>query len=362
MKKNNRVIIFCGALAAGGAERVISMLAGYFLNYFQEVEVVMYYDQAIWYPIDKRVKIVSIEKEINSKKILQKAQWFRRYVKNTTPEVVFSFLSPFNMFALISLWGCRIPVIVADRADPRFDPASPVLRGVRNILYRFADGLVVQTRSNLSYYSNQIKAKSAVIYNPVFLQDYVGQALKHSSKKKIVSVGRLTSVKNQMMLIDAFARFVDKFDHYELVIYGEGEMRQSLEEHIKELELQDKVKLPGVQKNIFEHIVDAELFVLSSDNEGMPNALIEAMCLGLPCISTCVSGAVDLIEDGVNGCLIEVGNKDGLAQKMIEMVENSSYSKQIAKEAVKLADRLKVGDIAEQWVVFMRKVLKVEQD
>lgn len=359
MQKNNRVVIFCGALAAGGAERVISMLAGFFLQDFQHVEIVMYYDVPVWYRIDDRVKIVSLEKLIKSRNIIKKAFGFRRYIKNTTPDVVFSFLSPFNIFALISLFRCHAPVIVADRADPHFDPALSILRFLRNFLYRFASGVVVQTESNLSYYPPNIKAKSTVIFNPVFLQDYAGKALEVSSKRKIVSVGRLTSVKNQIMLIDAFALFCQKFNDYELFIYGEGDLRKILEEHIEKSGLQDKVKLPGAQKNVFDHIVDAKLFVMSSDNEGMPNALIEAMCLGLPCISTRVSGAIDLIEDGVNGCLINTGDKDSLVRNMIELVENTPKARKMAKEAVKLADRLKIDDIAGQWITYMHKVLKV---
>ena len=119
--------------------------------------------------------------------------------------------------------------------------------------------------------------------------------------------------KNQLLLLKAFKRVVSIRPEYTLTIYGEGPERSLLEKYILDNNMTNVVNLPGSVKNVYDKIADAEIFVMSSNFEGMPNALIEAMCLGLACVSTKVSGATDLIKDGVNGDLVDIGNEQSLS-------------------------------------------------
>ena len=115
------------------------------------------------------------------------------------------------------------------------------------------------------------------------------------------------------------------------------------------------VNLPGSVKNVYDKIADAEIFVMSSNFEGMPNALIEAMCLGLACVSTKVSGATDLIQDGVNGDLVDIGNEQALAEKIIRLIDEDERRRTYALNAMQLNELLSTEKIVQQWLEYMKK-------
>ena len=347
--KTSKVVFFIGALGNGGAERVISILTRHLATVGVPVEIVLYYDREPFYEIHSDVRITYIERETKSKNIIKNTLWLRRYFKKNA-DLVVSFLAQFNMIALTAAFATGIPVIVADRNDPRFMPMQAPLRWARNLLYHLADQVIVQTQHNKSYFSKSLQKKCKIIYNPVDLGEKRGLALGMEKRPRIVSVARLMEQKNQLMLLDAFSSIKRTFPNHTLTIYGDGPFREVLERRVEELSLRDSVLLPGKVQNVFDCIADAELFVLSSDFEGMPNALIEAMCLGLPVISTAVSGATDLILDGQNGLLTPVGDTQRLAACMMRMLEDAQLRQTCAQEALKINDQLCVERIVCQWL------------
>ena len=346
--KSRRIVFFIGTLGNGGAERVISILTRHLANMGLSIEIVLYYDSVPFYEIHPDVRITYVERETCSKNILKNLLWLRRYFKKNA-DLVISFLAQFNMLSLVALFATRIPTIVADRNDPRHMPKQGLLRTTRNLLYHLADVVVVQTQHNKMYFSKALQRKCRIIYNPIDLGEKQGLALRTEKKRRIVSAARLMPQKNQLMLIDAFAKVKEDFPDHTLTIYGEGPFRNELENRIETLGLTGSVELPGKVQNVFDCIADAELFVLSSDFEGMPNALIEAMCLGLPVISTRVSGATDLIVDGKNGLLTDVGNTEQMVSCMKRMLADAALRKSCAEEALKLNDQLCVDRIVDQW-------------
>ena len=351
MKKH---LFFIGTLQNGGAERVVSILAGKMAEQGMNVEILTYYDMPVFYNIHSDVKVTCVEKETGTKSKGKNFLWVRKYFKENA-DVLISFLAPFNIFALVCNLGTGTPIIVADRNDPTKIPSNTLVRKVRDFLYRFADGIVVQTKKNQSYFSKQVQKKSVVIYNPINLGEKSGSALQTAKHKKIVSVGRLMQQKNQKMLLGAFKNVLEKYPDYQLVIYGEGPMREELEAYAKELGVEKSILLPGNVADVHDRIKGAEIFVLSSDYEGMPNALIEAMCLGLPVISTKVSGATDLIKDHENGLLTELDNQKELEAAMMELIENPILEEKLAKNATQLNDSLELSKIMNQWIHFIKK-------
>lgn len=343
-----RTIFFVSSLGDGGAQRVISILSEKMALRDMDVEIVTYYDIPMVYQIHPKVQITCVEQCTGGKSLFRNLRWLRRYFKENA-KIVLSFLAPFNMIALVAVMGTKVPIIVADRNDPAKVPRNPVVRAARDILYGFADQVVVQTEANKAYFK-RLQKKIQVIYNPVDLKEYTGSALNEKKEKIIVSVGRLLPQKNQKMMQDAFVQVSKQFPEYQLVIYGEGSYREELEKYIKEQGLEDSVFLPGSVTDLYDRIKSATLFVLSSDYEGMPNALIEAMCMGLPCISTKVSGATDLIQNEKNGILVSVGNEKELAEAMEKLLSDDKKRKMLAEEAIKLSDRLLPDKILEQWL------------
>jgi glycosyltransferase involved in cell wall biosynthesis len=349
-QKQYSLAIVCATLDAGGAARVITTLSNYLISCFNSIEIICWRETSVFYKIDKDVKITIIPIESNKKYTICQMLWFRKYVKNQSYDVVLSFLAPFNIITSLSLIRLKIPLIVAERNDPQYIPNSYWERMIRNFSYFFVDKVLVQTESNKKYFPLFIQNKCTVIFNPVFLElKLVGKALAVQKEKKIVSIARLVKQKNQMLLLDAFAEICHQRDDYKLIIYGEGNMRESLEKRIKELKLEQKVFLPGKIKDIHNQILNADLFILVSNYEGMPNALIEAMCLGLPCISTKVSGAVDLIKNHDNGILVNVNDKGELVNAIRELLNDKIKAKLIAERATLLYSHLSVDVIAKEW-------------
>lgn len=353
-------IIFSDAtLMHGGAERVISILANSLCELGHDVEILLFFDREIWYTINEKIKITVAEKHIKRKNILSHIVWRRKYIKNAKPDVVISFLAQFNMINIISMLGLKIPLIVADRNDPSKIPTNFILRKLRDFLYRFADRVVVQNESNREYFSLSVQKKSSVIYNPIELGEYSGAALKCDEKENtIVSVGRVIKQKNPLMLFEAFGRISEEFPNYKLVYYGDGVLKNEIRQRAQQLNISERVILPGAVKDVFNKIKNSKLFVMTSDYEGMPNALLEAMCLGLPVISTKVSGATDVIENGKNGILVDCRNVEQLEDAMRKLLRKNELRESMASEAVKLSGQLKTEYIVELWIECINNVIQ----
>lgn len=353
---SKRYIFFIGNLGSGGAERVVSILSNQMAEQELPVEVLTYYDNPIAYKISEKVKITAVETFTGKRNKLYNLLQIRKYFKKNATAVI-SFLAPFNMMAIAANLGNKIPIIVADRNDPTKVPSNTILRKLRDFLYMFADGIVVQTKKNQQYFNKIVRKKSVVIYNPINLGSNAGCALECKKEKQFVTAGRLMPQKNQEMMLKAFSTVSKKHPDYQLVIYGEGLSREKLENLIKELGVERQVLLPGNKNNVHDLMKSAEAFVMSSNYEGMPNALIEAMCLGLPCISTKVSGATDLIVDHENGLLTEVGHQEEFEKAMLELIENPELKMKLAENALKLNDALEVSKIMDQWIEFINRIV-----
>lgn len=353
-----KIVLSVPTLNHNGAERVVSILANSFVQMDHEVEILLYYDVPIWYDLDSKVKVVISRREEPRGDLLHQLQWRRRYIKQASPDVVFSFLAPNNMMNIVNFFGLKTTLIVADRNDPRRVPVRGVQRLLRNILYNFAHGVVLQSENNLKYFSRIVQRKGTVIFNPVNLGENLGVALQCEKKKKIVSVGRLIRQKNPLMLLDAFHMIYEAFPDYTLTYYGEGDYMERIREQAIRYGISDKVLLPGPQKNIPDHIMDAEIFAMTSEYEGMPNALLEAMGLGLAVVCTKVSGAIDIIEDHANGILVECGNASQLAEALTFFLTNKESRQSCAENAVDVVADLKNDKISRQWLDFAKSIQK----
>lgn len=350
------LFIVCGTLGQGGAERIISILSKCFLGSFSEVKIILWRSAPVFYSIDKRIEIVCIPEKTETDKLITHMKWFRKYVMQHTSYAVLSFLAPFNMLSIVSLLGSGIPVFIASRSDPRHDAPNWLWRWIRDCIYGLAAGISVQTEDNKKYFPFFLRRKIQVIYNPVFIkQELISSALKATESKVVVSVGRLSREKNQLLLLDAFEEFHRKFGDYRLIIYGEGNYRAILERRIRELKAEEYIFLPGSDPDVISRITNAQMFVMTSDYEGMSNALIEAMCLGLPCISTRVSGAEEIIEDGVNGKLINIGDKAELVTILTDWAEDENERREIASEGIKIASKLNLNIIVKLWIAFLSR-------
>lgn len=345
------LIVSTATLSSGGAERVLSILSNCFVQNYPKVTFVLWKHAEIFYDIDENVQIIDIELLLKTTNELQKILWFRKFIRNNSDSVLLSFLYPYNMRVLISTLGLCAKIIIAERRDGSKVKGGKLIRGIRNLLYRRAHKIVIQTPSNKKNYPLFLQKKIVTIPNPIRFNDsLIGAAIQISPQKSIVTVGRLIKEKNHIFLIKTFKEFIEKDSEYTLTIFGEGPLRHMLESEISKLGLNNRVFLPGNVRNIEDNIINANIFVLPSLSEGMPNALFEAMSLGLPCISTKVNGAIDYIQDGVNGFLIDSNDQRMLLDRLHDLSCNEALSSKIAQNATKISDMLNQENIKHCWL------------
>ena len=352
----------CGNLKAGGAERVVSILANKFQSLGHRISVITWYETDVFYKFDPNIRILQIPVASGKRGFAGQMKWFRNHVKTEQPDVILSFLAPFNILTVFSLIGVKIPVLVAERNDPYFVSSKHnwFWKVIRNVAYRMADGILVQTNMSKSHFPKYLQGNATVIFNPVtFSEDRIGIALKTVKRKEIVSVTRLHEQKNVQMLIRSFVDVHKLHPEYKLTVYGEGKLREELESLIKELGLDGCVSLPGKKTNVHDLIIGAEIFAMASDFEGMSNSLIEAMCLGLPCISTKVSGSTDLIQDHKNGILIDTRSQEQLTHALLELIKDPSKRELYGHEASKLYLMLNVDCISAQWLEYIKQYINI---
>lgn len=227
-----------------------------------------------------------------------------------------------------------------------------VFRALMKLLYPGADAVVAVsndlTRDLIESFGVS-KQKSFTIYNPFDLQTICTLAEKsldfpwgQQDRPYLVNAGRLTKQKNHALLLRAFKLLHDEYD-CRLLILGEGPLRRELEEQASELGLTGEVFFPGRVSNPYFYFRNAHAFVLSSDHEGLPSVLIEALACGCPVISTdCPTGPREILEDGKCGVLVPVNDAHALADSMLALLKNPLQRKQLAglgRERAKSFDR-----------------------
>ena len=349
----------------GGAERVITTLSNEFVKK-NEVYIVSLLNEELQYYIDNRIKINTIDKKSYTKtnkinKILMKLNLNRiiklkKTIIDINPDIIISFLpEPSLRLMMVRKFNKtikNIPIIISIRNDPNKEYKNKIIYNVMKWLYKDVNSLVLQTTDAKKFFENVIsKDKLTIISNPIN-QDFISNSPYNIIKEKnIINVGRLTEQKNQKLLINAFNKFIQIYPDYTLEIYGIGELKDELEQQIIEMNLKNKVFLKGQEKNIKEKMLKASMFVLSSNYEGMPNALMEAMALGVPCVSTdCpCGGPKHLIKQKENGLLVEVNNIDQLVEAMILLINDKELTKKISYNCIKIGQLYKLENIIKLW-------------
>ena len=215
--------------------------------------------------------------------------------------------------------------------------------------YQKAYKVVFQTKEAQEYYGKTIEKKSQVIANPITAS--LPQPFNGKREKRIVAVNRLSQQKNIFMLFRAFKRVLEKYPEYILEIYGKGEQEEELKKYAGELKIDKNVAFMGQRANVHSYIINASMFVSSSDFEGMSNSMLEAMAIGLPVVCTdCpIGGAKMVIKNNLNGLLTPVGDDEEFAKAIIYLIEYPDKAGEMGKRASKLREELKPDIIAGQW-------------
>lgn len=343
-------------LGSGGAERVISLLANEFDKHGHVVEIIFLKKRMVFYHINKNVQIVVADEESPHSAMWKKMLWLRRYVSRTRPDVVIPFRVSVYTTTLFSLLGVHVPVISSERIDPHIP--DPFWNTLRVLLLPFTTHLVVQTSYIKSFYPRFIQKKTTIILNPVRNLDLTTEIV--CKENRIISVARLDPQKNQEMMIRAFAQIADKYPDWKLVIFGEGPLRDSLQLIVDSLQLSERVLLPGRTEKVIEELRKSKVFCFSSNYEGLSNSIIEAICVGLPVVTTKVSGTEDIIVDGENGYVIPINDDNAMVHALSMLLGDEHLIEYMGENNRKKAFMFSIEDIYIQWENLINKVVKNE--
>lgn len=359
-----KIVFVSQPLSTGGAERVVAAFANKFSEMGHEIKIVVVDngDENIYYTRPE-IEFVHIAKPSNPiVDLLYRAGLMRAYFNEYKPDVIIPFTTQKNVSVLLSTLFTKHKVIACERNNPTSDPTNKILRMLRKLLFWTSDGFVFQTENAKKYFSRRIQRRSCVISNPI--NESIIEPWNGEKSKRIVMVNRLNSQKNIDMAIDTVSRLFQEYPDYILEIYGKSdeglfEYERHLKQKVIDMSLQDKVIFKGFCPDVHERIKDATIFLITSNHEGMSNSLMEAMALGLVCISTDDpnGGAKALIKDHENGILIKVGSVEECYRAIDEVLSNSSLSEKISNNAIRIRNDLSIDVIADKWINYVKRLV-----
>ena len=357
-KKHISLII--PSLTSGGAERVFSVLANE-LNSSYSITLFVLYKCEIAYPLNKNIEIVFCRDLYAAKQSLLKSitshfnfiKFLKQEISKRQSIGIVSFTTTTNVYAILIGKRLKLPSIVSERLHPDYG-INTLWKIVRKKVYPSCSKLVVQTKDIKDYFNDFMpNDKISIIENPLSPKLIHQKSTNTSKEKTILSVGRLTHQKNQELLIRAFYKIDIK--NWNLCIVGEGDKRKKYEDLVTKLNIKGRVTFTGSVPNIADYLNTASIFVLCSRFEGFPNALIEAMYFGLPCIATnCPSGPEDIIVNNKNGILIPVEDEAKLTEALKKLIINKELRETLGKNAAKTALRFEGDTILSKWKTLIK--------
>jgi len=357
-----KIIFLVSSFGSGGAERVASTLCNTWASRGDEVTLVQTYSGVCepFYQLNREVQSLNLNRLVgeaasNSKQYLARLKALRYLIRQKKPDVVISFLPNVNIASLIATSFTGVPCIICERSDPSMPPLEKSWRIACQLLYRFADVVCVQTDSA----SGSIRKiypglkRTIVIPNPLpsELLQWKANVQQRLSRRSLISIGRLSTEKRVEKIIDVFAELAPKYPIWDLHIYGDGPLRAELLNHINKLALQDRVLLWGSTREPWKVMAHADAFVMASLYEGFPNAMLEAMGVGLACVATdCPSGPRELSRDGVDALLVGVNDQRGLRDALSRLMSNEELRLNLGQRArSSVEERYSIENVLAQW-------------
>ena len=350
------VAFVLSALGAGGAERIISWIAGAAVARGWNVTIITFDapGDPIFHRIDPRVTLIRLALPSGGGGIksfvaaMRRLLALRRALSGKQFDVVVSFLIKINVLTLSAMLGSRTPVIVSERNNPDLQPTHPLWHVMLRCLYPHAAAIVMLTERGKARLPITDRSRVTVIPNPI---PSLAFRPREEGAPQLVAVGRLTKQKGFDLLIEAFASIAGRFPDWNLLIFGEGPERPRLEAMVQEHELHNRVFLPGNTERHGEWISAASMFTLSSRYEGFANVVGEAMQAGLAVVaSDCDFGPADMIEPEISGILVPPEDVAQLAAALGEIMSSETRRQQLGTNAIQRARLFDESTILDRWL------------
>lgn len=320
-------------LGSGGMERSVINIGAEIVKRGHKCVIYVICGGDIKYTIPDGVEVIFGNNNPRNKLgVLFSILKLRRYCKINHPYCIFSFTIKYSCYIMMSLLYLNQRIFVLHRSNP-YSTYGKVNELLNKKLFPKAIALVVQTQLSKEIFIDRFKTNKVIVFpNPV---REVAEYDESKTENYIISVGRLSKGKGFDKLIHIFR----EIDHtgWKLLIIGDGPEKENLELLVLQYNLVHKVEFVGFTKEVDLYLKKSKIFAFASESEGFPNALLEASCMGLPCISyNCLTGPADIISDGVNGYLVDLNDTDGFKQKLKVLMTNPEIRNQFSNAGKKL--------------------------
>ena len=358
----SHIVLITSAFTVGGAERVMAILANEWAGRGIRVTALALGEtgKKPFFPFSEAVHVLCLGLQGDSRNLLLGAgrnliriRALRRTLQDLQADIAIPFLDTVNIVTLLAARGLGLPVIISERTDPAGRDIGWPWELMRRITYSWADRLVCQGERPLRYFPEPVRRRGLIIPNPVILpEDFRAPRTGRNNANqnfKVVALGSLRQEKGFDLLLKAFAQAIKKHSNWSLIIWGEGPDLPLLEAQADALGIKDYVSFPGLTREPFTRLTEADLFVLSSRVEGFPNALCEAMAVGLPVIATDVGAVADIVCDGKNGVLVPPNDVASLAATLHRLMGDQTERLRLAGRAPEVMQRFGKEKIICLW-------------
>jgi GalNAc-alpha-(1->4)-GalNAc-alpha-(1->3)-diNAcBac-PP-undecaprenol alpha-1,4-N-acetyl-D-galactosaminyltransferase len=367
-----KLTLVSSSLNVGGAERVMSIMANYWAAQGWQITILTFDDGGSppFYDLDRRIDLqpLGIRSQDGFKFSvssvlynLRRIQVLKQAIVASQPDLVISCVNTTNILTLLACRGLKLKTIVSEHVHPTFGQLNKATQLLQNLTYQWADLVTVQTHAALSFFPID-RYRTFVIPNPVVLPTSEPiQSQLYTDDRHLLAIGKLIPQKGFDLAIKAFAQVAQQYSEWTLTILGEGEMRSELEKLCMELDLEDRVFMPGIVKNIDAHLREADIFILPSRFEGFPITLCEAMACGVPVIaSNCLSGPREIIHNGTDGMLVAPESVSALVTGLKQLMSDPGKRQYFSHHAPKVLDRFGVEPVMTIWQRAIEQVLATD--
>jgi len=347
-----KIAFLISSLNAGGAERVVSLLANE-LSLTNDIVIITLSKDEPFYKLNDSITVKQLGvlnsgtnplKSIFSNLVL--LYKITLLIRSFKIKSLICFMTTSNVLGIISgKMLSNIKVTISERANPKFEDVG-YWNFLRRKTYKLADRLVVQSEEISNYFKPFVdERKTSIIPNPIKIVDFN----KNKKEKIILTVGRIDANKNQEQIIRSFSKV--KQQGWKLIICGDGSLLSKLKDLVKALNINDAVEFKGRVKNIEKQYERASIFAFSSLSEGFPNVLLEAMNYGCACISTdCPTGPSILIKNNVNGFLIPLADENSYTNHLQNLIDDEKNRNLLVSNAKSGLENYSLNKVAEQWI------------